>query len=181
VEKKRKVKLKGEAFFEIAEKKEAPFILEVAGVIIEDIGTSFNVRAYPGQQLVEVYVETGEVSFYTLDNPGLRIQAGETGVYDKLSKTFSKPNEGDENILAYKTGIFVFRDATLRTVIETLNEAYEVKLKLENPQVENCRITVTFKNESMDVISEVIAETLKLSIEKSENEILLKGNECAQK
>jgi transmembrane sensor len=179
-EKKRTVKLKGEAFFEIAHQQEEKFILEVAGLMIEDIGTKFNVKAYPGYQFVEVFVEEGEVAFYSADQAGLRILAGETGIYDKLTKTFSKPANQDENVLAYKTGIFVFRDATLRTVIETLNEAYETKLKLENSQVENCRITVTFKNESMEVIADVLAETMRLSIEKSENEILLKGDECAK-
>jgi transmembrane sensor len=179
--KQRKVKLKGEAFFEIAEKQEEKFLLEVAGLIIEDIGTKFNVKAYPGYQFVEVFVEEGEVSFYSLDQEGLQIKAGETGIYDKLTKTFSMQKEVDENVLAYKTGVFVFRDATLRTVIETLNEAYDIKLKLENPEVENCRITVSFKNETIDVVAEVIAETMRLSIQKSENEILLKGDECAKK
>lgn len=180
VEKKRKVNLEGEAYFQIAEKKEEQFVLEIGKVIIEDIGTTFNVRAYPGSPCIEVYVETGEVAFYTAENSGIHLKENETGLYHKASNAFSKLNESDENVLAYKTGVFVFRDTPMCTVMETLNEAYETKLRLENKEVENCRITVSFKNESIDVIADVIAETLKLAIEKTENEIVFKGNECVK-
>jgi transmembrane sensor len=180
VKKKRRVKLKGEAFFRIAEQKEEQFVLEAHDVIIEDIGTTFNVKAWPGSQQVEVYVESGEVAIYTVDNPGIRVLAGETGVYDRLKKTFTKTGTSDENILAYKTRVFIFRDTEMSSVIETINEVYPVKLRLENKAVEQCTITVTFQDETIDVIADIIAETLKLTIEKTETEILLKGNECSK-
>ena len=85
-----------------------------------------------------------------------------------------------ENVLAYKTQIFVFDNTRLSEVVEAVNEVYDIKLKLDKPQLENCRITVTFRHETVDVIAEVIAETLSLTLEKTENEIILKGNGCAK-
>lgn len=177
---KRKVKLEGEAYFKIADRQDEQLLLEIGNVIIEDIGTSFNVRAYPDSPFIEVYVATGEVAFYTLENEGIRLIAHETGIYDKKSHTFFKKEGTDENILSYKTGVFVFQDAKMSSVIDAINEVYSVKLKLDDKAAENCRITVTFKNESIGVIADVIAETLSFNIEKSENEIILKGNECVK-
>lgn len=177
---KRKVKIEGEAYFKIADRQEEQLILETGNVIIEDIGTSFNVRAYPGSPFIEVYVATGEVAFYTLENEGIRLVEHETGIYDKKSNTFFKKEDTDENTLAYKTGVFVFQDAKMSSVVDAINEVYSVKLKLDDKAAENCRITVTFKNESIGVIADVIAETLSFNIEKSENEIILKGNECVK-
>jgi transmembrane sensor len=178
IKKIRKTKLKGEAYFNIAEKDKQEFLLEVDGLLIKDIGTSFNVKAYPGSDTVEVYVESGEVIFYTALDSGLHLKERETGFYNKVSNTFSKLTQRNENILAYKTQIFVFDNTRLSEVVEVINEVYDIKLKLENKELENCRITVTFRHETIEMIAEVIAETLSLTPEKTDNEITLKGNGC---
>lgn len=180
IKKIRKTKLKGEAYFNIAEKEKQDFLLEVDGLLIKDIGTSFNVKAYPDSDTVEVYVETGEVIFYTALDSGLHLKEKETGFYTKTSGKFSKQNKNNENILAYKTQIFVFDNTQLGDAVELINEVYDVKLKLENKELENCRITVTFKHETIDMIAEVIAETLSLTLEKTDHEITLKGKGCAK-
>lgn len=176
----RNTRLTGEAYFKIAEKNNKQFLLEVNGLLIKDIGTSFNVKAYPDRDTVEVFVESGEVIFYTALDSGLRLKASETGIYVKTLGKFAKLEAASENILAYKTQIFVFDNTRLSEVVEAVNEVYDIKLKLENPQLENCRITVTFRHETVDMIAEVIAETLSLTLEKTENEITLKGNGCAK-
>ncbi|MCS3310579.1 FecR family protein [Bacteroides sp. BFG-637] len=42
----RVVSLTGEAYFEVAKDKEKPFIVETAGMNVEALGTTFNVKAY---------------------------------------------------------------------------------------------------------------------------------------
>lgn len=180
IKKIRKTKLTGEAYFNIAEKDNQQFLLEVNGLLIKDIGTSFNVKAYPDSDTVEVYVETGEVIFYSVLDSGLHLQEKETGFYDKASGRFSKRSKPNENVLAYKTQIFVFDNTRLSEVVEAINEVYDTKLKLDKKDLENCRITVTFRHETIDMIAEVIAETLSLTLEKTENEITLTGNGCAK-
>lgn len=180
IKKIRRTKLKGEAYFNIAEKTNQEFLLEVNGLLIKDIGTAFNVKAYPESDTVEVFVETGEVIFYSATDSGLHLKENETGFYNKSSGKFSKHIQSDENVLAYKTQVFVFDNTRLSEVIDALNEVYDIKLKLDKKELENCRITVTFRHETIDMITEVIAETLSLTFEKTENEIILKGNGCVK-
>lgn len=173
----RSVKLEGEAFFDVKHKEEQPFIIASEEVIIEDIGTTFNVKAYPQNQTVEVFVETGEVAFYTASNPGLKLTAGETGIYDKQSRSFARLTQADTNVLAYKTRVFNFYNADLGTVVENLNEVYETKIQLRG-SLKSCRLNVTFKNEPIESIAEIIAETLNLKMTVTEKEILLEGTGC---
>jgi transmembrane sensor len=175
----RQASLSGEAFFTIANTKDQ-FLVEVEQVFIKDIGTAFNVKAYPTDSLIEVYVENGEVEFYTHADPGLRLQAHETGVYNKVLKTFRQKSTTNTNVIAYKTNVFVFQDARLQDVIEAINEVYPTRLKLEDDAAGNCRITVKFNNETIEVIAEVLASTLNLTLEKQEKQIILKGNECSK-
>lgn len=178
--KTRSVKLEGEAYFDVKHQEEKPFIIETEEVIIEDIGTTFNVKAYPESPTIEVFVETGEVAFYTKENPGLRLVEGETGIYHKESGSFARLTEPDTNILAYKTRVFNFHNTDLGTIAESLNEVYEVKLRIGNSALESCRVNVSFKGEPIEVIADILAETLGLHVTKTANEIILDGSACGE-
>ena len=148
---------------------------------IKDIGTAFNIKAYPDEKTIEVFVESGKVSFYTANNPGISLQTGETGVYDKQTKDFKKLDKIDINVISYKTKHFVFKGTRLPEVIEKLNIVYNSKIKLGNNVLEHCTITVTFDNENIGAIASIIGETLGLQVYKTEDGYLLQGNGCVEK
>jgi transmembrane sensor len=175
----RKVELKGEGFFEVKHEEEKPFVIEAEETIVRDLGTAFNVKAYPGEDTVEVVVQSGVVQFYTVDNPGLNLNAGETGIYSKRTRTFTRLARADTNVFAYKTGVFAFHSTDLRSVVERINDVYESDIKLDNDKIGACRLTVNFNHEELDTIVDVIAETLSLEVERrGEKEIVLKGPGC---
>ncbi len=180
LKKERKVKLSGEAYFDVKHEEAKPFIIETNDVIIEDIGTTFNVKAYPDSMSDEVFVETGEVAFYTKENSGIKLTQGQTGVYNRKTKTFATVTEPDTNRLAYKTGIFTFHDADLESIVRNLNQVYDKKLRLKNDALKTCRLNVSFRNESIENIVEILAETLALTITTTENEIVLDGKGCSE-
>ena len=177
-EKKRKVKLTGESFFEVKHEEEKPFIIETEEVLVQDLGTAFNVKAYPDSDTVEVIVKSGEVQIYTLKNPGLHLGAGETGIYSKHSHEFSKLIKADTNALAYKTGVFSFNNTNLSSMVDKINEVYGVHIKLGNEKLAKCHITVNFNNEKLDTVIEIIAETFNLTVTRKDKEILLDGAGC---
>lgn len=177
-QKTRKVKLKGEAFFEVKHNAEKPFVIEADEVLVKDIGTAFNMKAYPDKDTIEVDVQSGEVKFYTTKDPGLNLKAGERAFYSKRLHEFHRMVNADTNIFAYKTGMFTFGNTTLRSLINKINAVYDSKIRLSNDKLSACRITVNFNNDSLDTIVEVIAETLNLKVVRKGDEILLVGNGC---
>ena len=60
-DRERLVYLEGEAFFNVAEDHFRPFIVITKGVATEVMGTSFNIRAFPEEDGVEVAVMDGQV------------------------------------------------------------------------------------------------------------------------
>ncbi|MBA4056941.1 MAG: hypothetical protein C0490_19660 [Marivirga sp.] len=175
-QKTHKVELKGEAYFNIQHDNTKTFIVDVAGVYIKDIGTSFNVKALPESNTVEVVVEEGEVMFYTDNDSGVYLRANGKGIYNKTTKTFTI-DQPEANVLAYKTKFFSFSNTDLVTVVEDLNRVYTKKIILSE-SVKNCHLTVSFNNETQDEIIAVIAETLGLSVKESGGKILLEGPGC---
>ncbi len=111
--KRRIVNLTGEAYFQVAHNEKKPFIVETEGTFVKDIGTSFNIKAYAVDSIVEVFVENGEVSFYTENNPGILLQKGEKGIYNKETRIFRKFNSAEPNILSYKSKVLDFQEYQL--------------------------------------------------------------------
>ena len=171
-----RIKLKGEAKFEIKHEVDKELIVEAEEVLIRDIGTTFNVRAYPESNTIEVTVQEGEVQFYTEQNEGIFIQAGDKGIYNKQTKTFLK-EQADTNVVSYATKLFVFEETDLQSVVEQLNAIYEKKIVISK-NLERCRVTVNFQNEEIETIAEILAETLNLRISATASEIILEGEGC---
>lgn len=77
--KTREVRLEGEGFFDIAKKTNQPFIVHTSGIDIRVLGTAFNVKAYPEDEMVETTLYRGLVQVFRKD--------------DKDSPVELKPNE----------------------------------------------------------------------------------------
>ena len=177
-EKTRKVKLKGEAYFTVKHEEEKPFIIEADEILVRDIGTEFNLKAYPDKDTIEIIVTQGEVQFYTRNDSGLNLKAGEKAIYSKRTKEFYRIEKPDTNTLAYKTKVFSFNNTDLRSVVMLLNEVYNSKIGLASESLYNCRLTANFKEDNPEIIVEVIAETMGLELTKKEDQLILSGKGC---
>lgn len=177
-EKTRKVVLRGEAYFSVKHEEEKPFVIEADEILVRDIGTEFNLKAYPDKDTIEIIVTSGEVQFYTLLDSGLNLQAGEKAIYSKRNKQFYRIEKPDTNALAYKTKVFSFNNTDLRTVINLLNDVYNSKIKLANEKLYACHLTANFKEDNASIIAEVIAETMGLTLTRKDDEIILDGRGC---
>lgn len=179
-DKSRKVVLTGEAYFSVKHDEEKPFVIEADQIRVRDIGTEFNLKAYPDKDTIEIIVTEGEVQFYTKDDPGLTVKAGEKAIYSKSGKQFYRIEKPDTNALSYKTKVFSFNNTELLSVITLLNEVYNSRIKLANEKLYGCRLTANFKEDNALIIAEVIAETMGLTLTQNGNEIILDGTGCNQ-
>jgi transmembrane sensor len=176
--KTRVVKLTGEAFFDVKHDDANPFTVEANGVLIEDVGTTFNIQAYTDKKLVIITVVTGEVRAFTTESNGISLTAGEEAVYNFETKQFEKRGAADKNISAYKDRIFIFDNTELSTVVRLLNDIYHADIKLGNANLNPCRLTATFNNEKIEDVISVISETLQLKVEKTTSSVILTGEGC---
>ncbi len=142
----RQVALKGEAFFDVARNEAKPFIIETEAVVVKVLGTSFNVRANPGDDFVEVYVASGK------GRDDIK-QTGEykeltKGQYLRFEKKQSKLAEGKDDIgipSAWHTGQLSFKEQTIPTVLAGLERLFGVSIDLETEQNPNCTHTLTVR------------------------------------
>jgi ferric-dicitrate binding protein FerR (iron transport regulator) len=178
----REVKLKGEAYFEVVHDEKQPFIVSVDEILIKDIGTEFNVKALPGNNEVEVKVESGEVKFFSRSDEGVTLIKGEKASYNKITKQFIKlVADPFDNSASYRSKIFFFKDSKLKDVIQQLNDVYLSDIRLGDQRLAECRLTVTFTNEKIETIVSILAETLDLKVQKTGDTFVLNGENCTNK
>jgi ferric-dicitrate binding protein FerR (iron transport regulator) len=177
--KKRKVLLKGEAFFQVKRDEKKPFIIEAENVEIEVLGTSFNVDARPDKQFVEVIVNTGKVALRSEKGKEIVLLKGERGVFSKETGELVKEANKSRNYLAWKTKKLIFEDDCLADVVKDISEAYDINIELASPALKDCRLTAIYDDLSLDAILNILKETFDLSVVKKDNIILVTGEGCS--
>jgi len=151
----RRVDMEGEAFFAVAQDKDKPFVVHTNGMTITVLGTSFNVRN--NEAKTEVIVETGMVEVRK-GGEVFRVRA-----HERLTVTGNeKPVKGenpDQLYDYYRTHVFECNGTPLSRLVEKLNEVYHVHIVIGNAGMRNVPLTVSFEDESLDKILDVINRT----------------------
>lgn len=168
----RRVKLTGEAFFDIAKNPNKPFIISVENAEIKVLGTSFNV--YASKNKVEVLVKTGKVKFSLSKEPSKAILL-EKGDFGILSESLlKKAEQKDENYLSWKTQLMVFKAMSLHDVANVINRTYQVNIQFSDTAIQNLPITTSFHQTPLDVVLENLCRPHNLSYKKSGASIIIK-------
>jgi ferric-dicitrate binding protein FerR (iron transport regulator) len=135
--KTRRVRMTGEAYFEVAKNAAMPFVVETPGQETTALGTSFNINSYEDEEKVRTTLLEGSVrishsSAHQLLRPGQQSVIGkEPG--DMLVK------EADvQQAIAWKNGYFSFTNADLKVIMRQLSRWYNVDViyEGEGPKVE---------------------------------------------
>ncbi|HZL11077.1 MAG TPA: FecR domain-containing protein [Prolixibacteraceae bacterium] len=175
----REVSIEGEAFFEVKPNKNKPFIIHAGKAQIKVLGTSFNVSAYPETKLVEVIVETGKVQVLNqmikpLQTEELILAPGDKGTLVYASNTLLKSTNQNPNFIAWKTRNLIFKATSLREVIGNLEKVYKIKIRLDDPKLNELLLTAQFNNYSLDFILKVIENTFQIEAQKVDGQYILK-------
>ncbi len=166
----RSVVLNGEAFFEVQKDEANPFVINTSSSQITVLGTSFNVRAYRNNTETEVVVNTGKVKFAS-DNSSVELEAGERGTLQASSGEILKAANTDGNFLSWKTKVLTFENAGLDEVVAAINRAYDAEITIKTDVPADCQLNVTFKQQSLESLINVLENTLDLTITRNGDQI----------
>jgi len=173
----RKVKLSGEAFFEVKRDTACPFFIETQNASVEVLGTSFNVSAYPHVGLVQVNVETGKVKLTHLtgnkaEQKSVFLPAGERGWLNVENNQIGQVKISSSNYSSWITKKIVFQRTPLAEAFSVLENTYHVNIKMENPEIGRIPYTANFADLKLEYIVKVIAKTHQLKVKRSGDEII---------
>lgn len=154
--KERKVKLKGEAYFDIRSNPERPFIIELDKMILSATGTRVNVFSYENEGRIETTLVEGNIQVTINDQEPLDIKPGQQVVYfTKTNKALIR-NVNAETYTSWKENKLRFIDTPFEEVLRNIARRYNVTFEIRSHDLLDLKFTATFIDESIDDVMQLL-------------------------
>ncbi len=173
---RREFHLTGEAYFEVVHSNRRPLIVRTSDAVIRDVGTKFNIAAWPGDGQTQVAVTDGKVLLTPNGQLNARpttITGGEYSVVRKgriaVEPTYT--DVGDK--IAWIRGELIFHNERIRNVFRQLQWNYGIKCYATQPSIYSRTLTATFtSHQTRQDIIRIIALALRISYKASNDSVL---------
>jgi transmembrane sensor len=179
----REVFLTGEAYFEVAKNPHKPFIVNAGVIIIKAYGTTFNVKAYPEERVVEATLVEGSISVEVKNKPENRIMLNP----DEQVFYYKPTSERNEKLLITKginSELFTswindrlqISGETLESLAVKLERKYGMAIHFEDNSLKDLRFTGIIENETIEQVLELIKISSSVNYRIHNREIWLMNN-----
>ncbi len=131
--KDRQVRLKGEAYFEVAHNKQLPFKVSTGNQLVQVLGTNFNIKGYPEDNNISTTLLKGSVKLHQLSSGHSRVLApGQQAKITKYRKEIDISQVKTDQEVAWKDGYFLFNNQDIKSVMKTISRWYDVDVIYKN-------------------------------------------------
>jgi ferric-dicitrate binding protein FerR (iron transport regulator) len=181
----RRVKLRGEAYFEVRANARHPFQIETPHGMVEALGTSFNVRALSMEPQMEVQVMSGRVALMrkTQLDQRIEIPANYVGYLSAMQPGRRAALNGKEKVFsstaAWRTRKVDLTGRPLSEVQEIMRRYSKYRLEFADPRLANCVFTWTLQLDQPEASLQLLAKIGFFRLEKTSPEVFrLVGKAC---
>jgi ferric-dicitrate binding protein FerR (iron transport regulator) len=159
----REVSLEGQAFLRVVHDSTRPFVVNAGGTRTTDLGTAFEVRAYPNEAvrvavtegMVEVRRDSGMMGDSAVLQPGDVADVPTTGA-------IVKSQQNVERLLGWTRGELVFDDTPLSDAARDLERWFDIEVRFEDPALRSLRWNAKPRiTDPLDTILELIETTFQ--------------------
>jgi transmembrane sensor len=167
----RDVEVIGEAYFEIAHDDHRPFVVRANGHTITDLGTAFDVRAYPTDRRVRVVVAQGQVAIGGAQGSRV-VERGHLAQLDERGGITTRAVD-PRRFVAWTAGELVFEATRLDDVARDLTRWYGTTVVVRDSVLARRGFTGTFDRESLDQVLAIVAYSVRARVVPRGDSILL--------
>lgn len=144
---KREVLLSGEAFFKVKHTANKPFIIHTGKVSAIVLGTSFNIKAYPGQKEVIISVSQGKVNVKRNQSIVATLTQGQQVKIDNAEEKIAEKSIAISKVAAWQQGDMIYDNEVFTDIVADLERIYNVKIDITNKDVLHLRISTSFRKD----------------------------------
>jgi len=175
----REVYLNGEAFFEVTKDPSRPFIIHLSNGTVKVLGTSFNIRAYDNEKIIETSVATGRVAFIPKYEKSRKKQDTVFLTPDNKARylfykeeVITEPTISRED-KAWTEGKLIFKAMTLEDIGIRLERNFGKKVVFVSDGPRQFRLTGSFQNNSLEDIMYYLHKSMDFNYKITDTELLI--------
>jgi transmembrane sensor len=172
----RDVTLEGEAFFDVVKDASKPFIVRTKHASIAVLGTSFNIEAREKKTTAVTLVE-GKVRVSSADQQA-SLEPGQQAVVSLEANRITTQTVDPQQFIAWKDNVLFFNRTSLADAARKIEDWYDVDVTISSGEIQNCLITGSYKDESLDNVLKSFEFLLEGDITRSGNRVTITGTRC---
>jgi len=139
---KRSVDLTGEGYFEIAEDKSHPFVVNAENQEVKVLGTHFNINAYRDEKAVKTTLLEGSVRVAPVFGGGYvageKVRVLKPGQQSSLTdREIQVSNVNIDEVMAWQKGYFRFYNEDISSIMRKVSRWYNIEVEYSGELPEN--------------------------------------------
>ncbi|NJN27836.1 MAG: DUF4974 domain-containing protein [Cyclobacteriaceae bacterium] len=145
--------LKGEAFFQVAPNAEKPFLVYTNNLIVQAIGTEFNVNAFDQNPNTRISLSEGKVSVRKEkgDSPAVILNEGEQVGFSHATGTFGNITQYDRvEVEGWRNGVLYFNKSNIYEIEKKISAWYGVQVHIKNAAGLDISYSGQFDNQNLE-------------------------------
>jgi len=156
-----------------------PFRVKVNGELVEDIGTEFNINAYPEEGPLRTTLLEGAVSVsaggkHTVLSPGMQ------SAFDYRQGQFEISYPDMDEVVAWKNGKFLFTRTSIQAIMRQMARWYDVDIVYEGDLSGVYLSGIVSRRQSADQLLQVFEETGKVHFIIENGKIIVRRGRADQ-
>lgn len=179
---RREVYLSGEAYFEVSDDTHQPFVVKTSQLTMAALGTSFNVRSYENEDDTRIQVKAGRASLTQNDassSSSIVLMSNHQAIFRHADKKMIRSLVDDPGILVpLAQADFLFRDTPIKTVIESIENAYGIDITFNELRFSGCALDADLNKLTLYGKLKTICDKVACSYEVVDARIVMHGGGC---
>lgn len=170
---RRVVRLKGEAYFEVAKDAEHPFIVETEMLETQVLGTAFNIRAYSPEDAHVTLVEGSVKVRNARHQKEILMKPGQNATLQKAgSFTINEVEAKDYN--SWADGQFYFDNTELVEIMRELGRWYNINIIFTNKEAMHYRLHFqSDRSESLPQVLDLLNSMQKVNAKLENDKVIV--------
>ena len=174
----RRVKMEGEAYFEVEHDARRPFVVVTGQVVSTVLGTTFNVHAYSEDENYQITLATGSLLVDGgPESRSVRLRPGEQGFFERTSGLLSLRRVNVEQVLSWQEDRLYFRAEPLASIARSLERQFNVDITIPDERLRRICFTGEFVDgENIHEIMRIISADSRILCRSRKNHFELYRN-----
>lgn len=173
----RKVKLIGEAFFDVAKNPAMPFKVVANGIETRALGTQFNINAYSDASTTKITLIEGSIKVERRksnnETEDMLVKPGQQVLGADQLKLMDNVNI--DEVMAWKNGQFYFSGANIKTIMDQISKFYDVDVVYKDT-INSSFVMKIPRTVAVSELLKIMEMTDLVKFEVNENKITVMSN-----
>ncbi len=173
--KERQIRFDGEGYFQVRKDKQRPFLINAQGLNVRVLGTKFNLLARKKDASAVLSLQEGSVLFSSLlTGMNVILKPNQKAILNQSTGIIIvKKEENFQDVIAWRRKELVFRNAPLRSVINSIEKNYNIKIRIKTKAYLKDLFTGTLPNSNINEDLEILEKSYHFKSIMTSQEVLI--------